>query len=167
MYNMFESQEAEEKRNVGGWWRWPLIPFAAVGGACIAALAVNMAVLFGGRMMVGGYEQSAFNVYVLPLIQFAFFGYCWAGLACLVAPKGKAMVGAVMTGLLGLLYVFAGFCVVLNPGIAMGTKLYYGAGVLLTFAAASGAVWLTKWRNQKRKARQAGEKVNEQAELVG
>ncbi|WP_432798271.1 hypothetical protein [Poriferisphaera sp. WC338] len=148
MGNIFISQVTDTEKVTGGWWRWPLVPVATIGGASVALLVLEVVVLYGCRWL-GVVGETGFGyVHATTLMQYAFFGFCWAGIACLVAPKGKAIAGMVMTGVLGVLYLFAGFWVTIDPDVAVSLKLFFGLSVLVTLGAAMIAVNLKMFRKR-------------------
>lgn len=98
-----------EKTGLYGWWRWPLLPFAAFAGA-MAGSAAFMLLQWVSMKMQGGYSEDGwFFLYIVPLMQSAMFGYLYALISCHVAPYGKFIAGVVMVTILvgGLLLLLA------------------------------------------------------------
>lgn len=82
------------------WWRWPLLPFAAIGGAALGAVLLGLMQWFGLKLQGGFSEDGWMFMYILPIFTSAAFGWLFAWIACAVAPRGKVVTGAVMTTLL-------------------------------------------------------------------
>ena len=82
------------------WWRWPLLPFAAIGGAAIGAVLLGLVQWLGFKFQGGFTEDGWMFRYILPIFTSAAFGWLFAWIACAVAPHGKVVAGTVMTTLL-------------------------------------------------------------------
>lgn len=91
-----------------GWWRWPLIPFGSLIGAFLGS-AVFMLIQWYGLKMQGGSESGWFFVYILPIMKDAIFGFLFSYIACFIAPRGKVIVGVIMTTLLFVLVISISF----------------------------------------------------------
>ena len=83
------------------WWHWPLVPFAAVAAASIAAM-VLIALRWVGMTVIGDAQASSAaemgheSVVVLALVA----GYFYAWGAIRFAPNGSRLVGIGMTTIL-------------------------------------------------------------------
>ncbi len=88
-----------------GWWRWPLIPVASIVGAFLGSSAFMILQLFNMKLS-GQYNESGWYFqYILPLIRDGIFGFLMVYFGCLIAPRGKLIVGVVLTTLLGTIFV--------------------------------------------------------------
>lgn len=87
------------------WWRWPIMPFAAVGGATAGSVALGLVTWVGMKMQGGYAEDGWFYRFVLPVMLSGAFGYIYAKIAYHVAPSGKMVAAIVMVTLLGLLVI--------------------------------------------------------------
>ena len=90
-------------RNVANqWWRWPLMPIAAILGG-IAGSAAFALIQWLGIKLQGGYSEDGWMLqYVLPALTSGAFGWLFVYISCAVAPRGKIIAGTVMTTLLVL-----------------------------------------------------------------
>ncbi|HUP09510.1 MAG TPA: hypothetical protein VMU47_20290 [Caldimonas sp.] len=88
----------------GSWWRWPLLPFAAVSISLLAAavLVVCQHVVLGPLF---GYD-NVYLVYSVPLQASMMAGFAFSWSACAIAPSGKRIAGTVLVTLLGVFVVF-------------------------------------------------------------
>lgn len=96
-------QEQGQASAFDGWWRWPLVPFAAFLGAMAGAAAFVIIQWLGMKFHGGMSEDGWFFLYILPVIQSAIFGYLYSVISCAVAPRAKLVTGVVMVTLLGVL----------------------------------------------------------------
>jgi hypothetical protein len=118
------------------WWRWPLMPFAAViGGALGATLFTGLQWL--GMKFQGGFAEDGWMfMYVLPMISTAAFGYLYAYISCTVAPRAKFIAGVAMTAVLGALSAFVLVVFWLNPSYAPGRAIFETVKLVLGMAGA-------------------------------
>ena len=88
-----------------GWWRWPLIPIISILGAFLGS-AIFVLLEWLSMILRGNYsENSWYFYYILPLIREGLFGFLVVYLGCLVAPRGRLIVGVVLTTLLGAFFI--------------------------------------------------------------
>lgn len=85
------------------WWRWPLLPVAAILGAILGSglwLVIQWLLL---KFYGGAAEDGWIYRYVLPTVSSGIFGWLFVSISCRVAPRGKVIAGTVMTTILVLL----------------------------------------------------------------
>lgn len=99
-------QEHGQASALDGWWRWPLVPFAAFLGATAGAVVFVLLQWLGMKLHGGMSEDGWFFMYILPVFQSAVFGYLYSVISCAVAPKAKLVTGVVMVTLLGAFTLF-------------------------------------------------------------
>lgn len=114
-----ESELSESK-----WWRWPILPFAAIVGAAIATFLIQVLMWLAMKFQGGFSEDGWYFHYIMPLISSAIFGYFYTIISCMDAPRGKVLAGTVMVTVLGL------FCLV-SVFLAWFTKTVPGAHTLV------------------------------------
>jgi hypothetical protein len=86
-----------------GWWRWPLLPFAALIGAMLGS-ALFMAFQWLAMKFRGDFNEDGwYFLYIMPVIQSAIFGWLYVLITYKIAPQGKFIAGIVMTTILILL----------------------------------------------------------------
>lgn len=90
-----------------GWWRWPLVPLAAVLGALAGSLALFFVLWLSMKMRGDFNENGWLYLYIIPLMQAATFGYLYTWISCAVAPRGKFITGVVMVTTLLALHAVA------------------------------------------------------------
>jgi hypothetical protein len=128
------------------WWRWPLLPIAAVAGALIGSTLFGLLQWFGMKLQGGFTEDGWMYRYVLPALTSAVFGWLFVYISCLVAPRGKVIAGTVMTTILVLMGIA-------NLFLIWGLRRY-GAGeaIQLTvgsvFTSAAGVFALIQAHNE-------------------
>lgn len=85
-----------------GWWRWPLVPIASIVGAFLGAAAFMimqwLSIKFSGKFNESGWYFQ----YIVPLIRDCLFGFLAVYLGCLAAPRGKLIVGVILTTLIAV-----------------------------------------------------------------
>lgn len=102
------------------WWRWPVMPFAAVIGGAVGALLFT-ALQWLGMKFQGGFSADGWAyIYVLPVISAATFGYLYTYISCTVAPSGKFTAGVVMTSFYGVLGTLLCVLMWFNPDYTTG-----------------------------------------------
>jgi hypothetical protein len=87
--------------HTGAWWRWLLLPFAAVLTTTLSAAVVTLLNSMSMSYM-GGSTDGWFMAYVNPIMVKGFSGYVFAKTVHEVAPSHKAVAGTVMVTLLGV-----------------------------------------------------------------
>jgi hypothetical protein len=132
----------------GDWWRWPLMPFAAVAGALIGSILFGLVQWFGMKLQGGFTEDGWMYRYILPALTSAAFGWLFVYISCMVAPRGKVITGTVMTTLLVLLGIA-------NLFLIWGLQRYgTGEAIQLTvgsvFTSAAGVVALVQVHSEHR-----------------
>lgn len=94
---------ATNKHPGNQWWRWPLVPIAALAGGIAGSALLTLIQWFGMKMQGGFSEDGWMYQYVVPTMTVAAFGWLFVHVSCQVAPRGKVITGTVMTTLLVLL----------------------------------------------------------------
>lgn len=97
------------------WWRWPLLPFAAIAGALASSAACVLFVWFSMKFQGGYTEDGWYYLYVMPLMASATFGYVYALIAITVAPCGKVIAGTVLVTLLAVFGALTAFVAWVSP----------------------------------------------------
>lgn len=120
------------------WWRWPLMPVAAVAGSFIGVAAF---MLFGWLSLhvFGGFSNGSWLVrYILPVAAASTAGFLFAFCACNVPPRGGVVSGIVMTTIYAVVKVGWVLSIWLTPGQAMGrTVMELVVGVVAVISAVS------------------------------
>lgn len=119
------------------WWHWPLVPFAAVAAASIAAM-VLIALRWAGMTVIGDPQAASAglgheSVVVLALVA----GYFYAWGAIRFAPNGSRLVGIGMTTILAAVLMLKSIAGWFHPETALADPM---ALVLGSAAAVIGAV---------------------------
>lgn len=127
-------------RRRNDWWIWPLLPFACVIGATIAAFALALLQWLGMKMQGGYREDGWYYLYVLPVFSSAVFGYVYAWIACNLAPRGKIIAGTVMTTVLGLIMTIGTVFAWLLPKYPMGEAIQITVSMIATLIASIAAL---------------------------
>ena len=84
------------------WWRWLLMPIAAIAGGVIGSTLFGLIQWFGMKLQGGFSEDGWMYQYILPTLTSGAFGWLFVYISCAVAPRGKVIAGTVMTTLLVL-----------------------------------------------------------------
>jgi hypothetical protein len=127
------------------WWRWPLIPIAAVLGAFAAALLMAGFQWLSIKFMGGGTDGWLFK-YIVPLMSAGAFGWAFVRASCEVAPRGKFITGIVMATILTLFNIVVAAFILLRSTEGWGAML---AGVLWgVVATVVGIVALMQFRTE-------------------
>jgi hypothetical protein len=133
---MSPNHEEPERSQPSEWWRWPLLPFAAVLGAVLGAMLFGMVQWFGMKMQ-GGYSEDGWMYrYVMPVLISGAFGWLYAWIACEVAPRGKVIAGVVMTTILFLLAAGSVMLAWVTSGYGIGDTIQATIGCVVSLVAA-------------------------------
>src|SRR6185312_6961811 len=89
------------------WWRWPLVPIAAVGAAVVGGTAITLLYWLAMKLHGSFSEDGWFYLYVLPVLSSALSGYLYTLAAAITAPRGRAIATTVMVSILGVFLVFS------------------------------------------------------------
>ena len=84
------------------WWRWPLVPVAALAGALLGAALAGGVLLATMFWLLGFNEGSWLYLYALPAVAGLVFGQLLVRIAIRAAPSSKLGTGMVMAALVGL-----------------------------------------------------------------
>ncbi len=101
-----EPFERQSSHAFAGWWRWPLIPIAALLAAVVGSVLFGIVQWIGMKTMGGFHEDGWYYLYIMPLMSSGVFGYIWCLVAGYVAPRGKFIITVVMATVLAMLGVF-------------------------------------------------------------
>lgn len=85
--------------NLIQWWRWPLVPVAAIAGGVVGAFLLRVIGRFSlnfGGFTEGGWMQT----YILPLFVAGTFGWLFVWISHHVAPKQKQTTSKIVAWLL-------------------------------------------------------------------
>lgn len=128
-----------EKDNLWeGWWRWPLIPIASIIGAFLGSAAFMLLQWFSMKLS-GHYNESGWYFqYILPLFRDGIFGFLVVYFGCLVAPRGKLIVGVVLTTLLGAVFIL--IAVMSIKGLPGGTGSSLLSGIVTFIGGVIGVI---------------------------
>ena len=118
------------------WWRWPLLPFAAVAGALAGSIIAVLFLWFGMKLQGGFSEDGWYFRYVMPVISSAIFGYLFAHISCEMAPRGKVIAGTVMVTILGLFGLLGIVLAWIVPDYPVGQAIQATVGTVATMIAA-------------------------------
>jgi hypothetical protein len=98
--------EPSEQSLYHQWWRWPLVPIAAIAGGIAGSLVLGTLNWLSLKFQGGFSEDGWWYRYMIPIITWGMFGWLYVQISCYVAPRGKFITGIVMTT---LLFIFSFF----------------------------------------------------------
>lgn len=116
--------EQPDKRSTNQWWRWALMPVAAVAGTLFLSFLVSIVYTYFSKVFLEAYVGAGVTRFNANILASLCFGYVYISIACAVAPRGKFVVGVVMAGL------FLAYVIVTDVAIWV-SSLY----------EVSGAIW--------------------------
>lgn len=131
-------------RDEAQWWRWPLLPFAAILGGMLGAFLLTLLGWFGMKMQGGFSEDGWYFRYILPITSSAIFGWFYVLITLNVAPKGKVIASVVMTTVLGVLTCIGLLFVWLNPHREIAAAIQSTVGSIASVVAAISAIVASK-----------------------
>lgn len=112
------------------WWRWPLMPLAALAGAILGTLVVAL-IMWVGMKFQGGYSEDGWYFrFILPLFTSGVFGYLYAKISYEVAPSAKLIAGVVMVTVLGILALASTVLAWVMPSYSVGEAIQSTVGSL-------------------------------------
>ena len=76
----------QDKAPTQDWWRWPLLPFAAVAGALAGSIVATLLMWLGMKLQGGFSEEGWYFRYVMPVIASSIFGFIYTLISCEMAP---------------------------------------------------------------------------------
>ena len=85
------------------WWRWPLVPLAALVAAIAASVVFSLLSWLAMRFFGVVYEDGWLFRIMLPVIGSGWIGFAWCIASAYVAPSGKTLTSAVMAAAVTLL----------------------------------------------------------------
>lgn len=141
------------------WWRWPLMPFAAVIGAILGAAIITAINWFFMKFQGGYAEDGWWYLYIKPMFHAGIFGFLYAWIAGYVAPRGKVIASIVMTTILGVLGVVLLAFGWAAPATTWGQGIAATIQLVAAVAAAIFGVLVTKEQeeSEQRSERYAAE----------
>ena len=122
------------------WWRWPLLPFAALLGGSLGAILLTLLQWFGMKLEGGYNENGWYYRYILPVISSAFFGWLYALISLYVAPVAKVMAATIMTTILGVLSALGLVLVWVNPRYGTAAAIQSTVGSIASMVAAIATI---------------------------
>lgn len=129
-------QNQPQSSVASGWWRWPLVPIAALAGGALASFLFRLIQWLGMKMDGGVTEDGWMFKYILPVIASAVFGWFYIMISCAVAPRGKVITGTVMAAILFLLSATSVVIAWLAPRYQIGDALQITIGCIAGIFAA-------------------------------
>jgi hypothetical protein len=126
----------QEKAPTQDWWRWPLLPFAAVAGALAGSIVATLFMWFGMKFQGGFSEDGWYYRYVIPVIASAIFGFIYTLISCEMAPRGKLITGTVMVTILGLFGLLSIILTWAMPDFPVGDAIQSTVGTIASMIAA-------------------------------
>ena len=105
------------------WWRWPLMPVAAIAGAMLGTLAIGIFMWLGMKFQGGYNEDGWYFRYIMPVFTSGIFGYLYAKISYTVAPSGKLIAGVVMATVLGILVLLSAVLGWVIPSYSTGQAI--------------------------------------------
>lgn len=97
----------EQRSNAYQWWRWPLVPVAAILGAMAGGFFIAVMQWVALKTTGAAYGEGLMKGFFLPLANVVIGGYLYGYLSCMVAPRAKVRTGMIMSGILAVLMVLA------------------------------------------------------------
>lgn len=117
------------------WWRWPLLPFAAVGGGMAASVAAALFFWLSAKFAGFGEEGWYFR-YIVPLFVSGVFGHVFVRITCGMAPQGKVIAGTVMVTILGVFCLLSAVLAWYMPDYSTGFAIQNTVGsIAMMFGA--------------------------------
>lgn len=137
-YDRPVANSPSSRRAIDGWWRWPLMPIAALTGAVLGTILLGVLQWIGMKLSGVYNEHGWYFKYILPLVMWGCFGYFFTAISYRVAPTGKLVASTVMATTLCVVMVL-----VVLFGLARDTPtLGAGVQVILSLGAlVSGAIF--------------------------
>lgn len=118
------------------WWRWPLMPVAAVAGAVLGTIAMGLLMWLGMKLQGGYSEDGWYFRYIMPLFTSGLFGYLYAKISYTVAPSGKLIAGVVMVTVLGILTALSAILGWVMPSYSTGQAIQATVASIATMIGA-------------------------------
>jgi len=122
------------------WWRWPLVPVAAVAGLLAAWIAAS-AIMWLQMKFTGGFAEDGWYFrYIVPALASAAAGYGYSIAACMTAPRGHKFAGTAMVTLLAIVGVLSAAIAWTSGHYSVGQAIQTTVAAVVTQAAAIAAV---------------------------
>ncbi|WP_222566000.1 hypothetical protein [Novilysobacter antarcticus] len=118
------------------WWRWPLMPLAAIAGSVLGTIVMGILMWLGMKLSGGYSEDGWYFRYIMPVITSGIFGYLYATISYTVAPSGKRIAGIIMVTALG---IFSGLSAILGwvmPSYSTGQAIQATVASIATMIGA-------------------------------
>lgn len=140
-----------EKTPNSQWWRWPLIPIAALIGAPLGGAVIAILQWLSMKMMGGFYEDGWWYRYVMPVSSSAVSGYLYTHITWSVAPNGKVIASVVMITLLSVIAIFNVLLAWAIPRYSLGDSIRATLGSIAAVMC-SIVTLVDLYREEQRKA---------------
>ncbi|KQW00165.1 hypothetical protein [Rhizobacter sp. Root1221] len=122
------------------WWRWPLVPVAAVAGLFAAWIAAS-AVLWLQMKFTGGFAEDGWYFrFIVPALASAAAGYGYSMAACMTAPRGHKFAGTAMVTLLAVVGLLSTTIAWTSTNYSVGLAIQTTVAAVVTQAAAIAAL---------------------------
>ncbi len=125
IHRKMNKQDCSQKKNNiwKGWWRWILVPFAGIGAGLLVYLIFILIQWLNAYMFGVGFLDQWTFVYILPVIAKVVFGMAYGYVSYLTAPRGKLIVGVIMTILLAVFASVDTYLVLNDISFMIQTKI--------------------------------------------
>jgi hypothetical protein len=132
------------------WWRWPLVPLAAIVASVLANLIFHFVMWFGEGAYGGVHKDGWIYQYVFPCVAMGLSGFSWCYASAYVAPFGKVITSTIMATIAGTLLLLITGVTLLQPEMSTGDLI---EGIAYSIATIAGSVVATvKVAEQERTA---------------
>lgn len=133
---------SEPDSTPSGWWRWPLVPIAAVAAALVASEAMTL-FQWLSTMVRWGSTAGWYYGFLVPAFVCGAIGFAYAWASCATAPRRKVIAGTVMVTLLGLFVSMIGGLIWILPKFStqdgIQTTIFLSIGMVGAVAAVMNA----------------------------
>lgn len=118
------------------WWRWPLMPVAALGGAILGSIIMGIIMWLGMKFQGGFNEDGWYFLYIMPLFTSGVFGYLYAIISYKMAPSHNLIAGIVMVTVLGVIGLLGIVLAWALPEYSVGQSVQATVGTVATMVGA-------------------------------
>jgi len=135
-----EENVSPEAKWTDDWWRWPLVPVAAVAGLFAAWIAASV-VLWLQMKFTGGFAEDGWYFrYIVPALASAAAGYGYSTAACMTAPRGQKFAGTAMVTLLTIVGLLSTAIAWTSGNYSVGQAIQTTVAAVVTLSAAIATV---------------------------
>ena len=129
----------EKTSKYSGWWRWLLLPFAAIIGGSIGAIIITRS--YWLALEIQGFSADSWILlYMPPVFSSAVFGWLYVLITLNVVPKWRVIAAIVMTTILGVVLLTGSVLVWLNPNEALGATIQVIVSSIVTMVSAIASI---------------------------